>query len=41
MTIKINENRSPILARDTRAKLSNNPTSLLLFIAAKAFRRKF
>jgi hypothetical protein len=40
MTIKIHENRSSILARDTRAKLSNNPTSLLLLIAAKMIRRK-
>jgi hypothetical protein len=40
MTIKIHENRSSLLARDTRAKLSNNPTSLLLLIAAKVMRRK-
>ncbi|MEK9750483.1 MAG: hypothetical protein VW236_02890 [Flavobacteriaceae bacterium] len=41
MTVKLHETRSSILARDTRAKLSNNPTSLLFLIAAKVMRRKF
>gem|GEM_PF-3138101 len=40
MTITLNENRSRIIERNTRAKLSNNPTSLLLLIATRLLKSK-